>query len=89
MTHSRTVLIPGSTGDYTCDDGYYLVGVRRRTCLSDGTWTQSGTIGSDPECLRECTKYWLLTLIQGNLPPIASNRTLGQDLLAVVRREVA
>ena len=39
---------PGGYGDvatYTCDTGFYLVGMSQHACHSDGTWS-----GSEPTC---------------------------------------
>ena len=35
----------GNVMEYECDDGYYLTGRSRRTCLANGTWD-----GQEPSC---------------------------------------
>ena len=31
---------PGDRADYSCNDGFRLVGVQWRTCQDDGKWTE-------------------------------------------------
>ena len=45
---SVTGLSPESVANYTCNDGFLLVGISTRICGSDGTWS-----GVPPECERE------------------------------------
>ena len=35
-----------TTANYTCDEGFELVGMRFRTCMRNGNWS-----GSDPTCV--------------------------------------
>ena len=39
----------GSIANYSCLDGFILMGVARRTCQADMTWS-----GVTPTCHREC-----------------------------------
>ena len=42
-----TVTTPGATVSYSCNLGYILDGAMTRTCLDNGTWSDS-----DPLCSR-------------------------------------
>lgn len=38
----------GNVANYSCDQGYVLLGVQRRTCTEDGSWSDI-----EPSCIRE------------------------------------
>ena len=42
-----TMTTPGATVSYSCNTGYILDGAMTRTCLENGTWSDS-----DPVCNR-------------------------------------
>ena len=48
MVRTNGTTSPGSIAQYTCNDGYVLVGNETRTC--DSTWSWSGT---EPVCNRK------------------------------------
>ncbi|KAL1436200.1 hypothetical protein MTO96_010937 [Rhipicephalus appendiculatus] len=49
---SSSVFSNGTTVDYVCDPGYDLLGVRRRTCHSNGTWLPAAL----PFCVTDVAK---------------------------------
>lgn len=61
--------------NYTCDEGFYLVGKPQRTCQADGSWS-----GSTPLCKRN-SKYvtWSTDTIKLVPPPIPDLLDFGAD----------
>ena len=42
-------VLTDDTADYSCDEGFELVGERTRVCMNDSQWS-----GEAPECRCEC-----------------------------------
>ena len=48
---------PGDRADYSCNDGYQLVGVAWRKCQTDGKWS-----GEAPTCRSKYKIFWVVKL---------------------------
>lgn len=48
----------GSNVTFSCGDAFRLVGPRKRTCLSSGTWT-----GKDPVCKGGCSMSYMSFIV--------------------------
>ena len=50
--------LPGQTCEFSCNKGYILMGSRKRTCNSDGTWT-----GTPTQCKGDWPQLLLFSLL--------------------------
>ena len=55
-TPNSTYYALGTVANYSCDDGYVLVGNETRTCVDNGDNNTVGVFsGQDPTCVRKLT----------------------------------